>query len=103
MFATPIVEVKPVDVHFIDTGNSDSILIVDNGKTVLIDGADNDDEQLLVDYLTNLGIKELEYVVATHPDADHTGGLDNIINKFKVKNVLIGDGSANTKTYKDFV
>ena len=37
-------EIKPVDVHFIDTGNSDSILIVDNGKFALIDGADNNDE-----------------------------------------------------------
>lgn len=97
--ATP----NSVDIHFLDTGNSDAILIVDNGKTMLIDGGDNDDEKLIVDYLNNLKIKELDYLVLTHPDADHSGGLDNVIKNITVKNVLIGNGSADTKTYKDFV
>lgn len=95
--------VKPVDVHFIDTGNSDAILISDNGKHMLIDAGDNDDEKLIVDYLNNLKIKKLDYVVLTHPDADHSGGLDAVVKNFEIGNVLIGNGSAETKTYKDFV
>ena len=63
--------IKPIDIHYISTGNSDGILISDNGKYAMIDGADNDDEKFLVDYLNNLGIKELEYLILTHPDADH--------------------------------
>lgn len=95
--------VKPVDVHFISTGNSDSILIVDNGKYALIDGADNDDEQSLVDYLTNLGIKQLDYLILTHPDADHCGGLDAVVKNFNIKNVFVGNGDADSKTYQDFI
>ena len=96
-------EIKPVDVHFIDTGNSDSILIVDNGKFALIDGADNNDEQLLVDYLNKQGVKELEYLILTHPDADHCGGLDAVVKNFNIKNVFVGNGNADSKTYKDFI
>ncbi len=70
--------IKPIDIHYISTGNSDCILISDNGKYAMIDGADNDDEQFLIDYLNNLGIKELEYLILPHPDADHCGGLDAI-------------------------
>lgn len=94
---------KKVEIHFIDTGNSDSILIKDNGKTMLIDGAENDDEKLVVDYLKAQEIKKLDYIVLTHPDADHSGGLDNVIKSLEVGTVLIGNGSADTKTYKDFV
>ncbi len=95
--------IKPVDIHYISTGNSDCILICDNGKYALIDGADNDDEQFLVDYLNNLEIKQLEYLILTHPDADHSGGLDAIVKNFKVNQVFVGNGKADTKTYKDFI
>lgn len=46
------------EVHFINTGNSDAILIIQDDKTVLIDAGDNDDESLMVDYLNNLQIKK---------------------------------------------
>lgn len=96
-------ETKTTDVHFISTGNSDSILISDNGKFALIDGADNDDEQYLVNYLNNRGVKQLEYLILTHPDADHAGGLDAVVKNFTIKNAFVGNGNADTKTYKDFV
>ncbi|MDA3729938.1 ComEC/Rec2 family competence protein [Niameybacter massiliensis] len=95
--------IKSVEVHFIDTGNSDAILIKDNGKNMLIDGAENDDEKSLVDYLKAQEIKKLDYIVLTHPDADHCGALDAVIKNFDIGTVLIGNGSADTKTYKDFV
>lgn len=92
-----------VTVHFIDTGNSDSILISDNGKYMIIDGADNNDEEMLVDYINDLNIKKIDYVVLTHPDADHSGGLDAVIRNFEIGQVFVGNGDADTKTYKDFI
>ncbi|PHV71926.1 MBL fold hydrolase [Sporanaerobium hydrogeniformans] len=96
-------EKKNVDIHFISTGNSDAILIKDNGKMMLVDGAENDDEKDLVAYLKEQNVKKLDYVVLTHPDADHCGALDSVIKNFEIGTVLIGNGSADTKTYKDFV
>ncbi len=89
-------------IHFIDTGNSDAILITGE-KNVLIDGADNDDEGSLVSYLNKQGIKTLDYIIATHPDADHIGALDAVIKNIDVKNLLVANGSKDTKTYKDFI
>lgn len=90
-------------IHFINTGNSDSILIIKDNKAALIDGGDNDDEKLVVSYLKNQGIKELEYIFATHPHADHIGGLDAVIDNIKVKNLYVSNGDANTKSYRDFI
>lgn len=51
---------KNVKIHFIDTGNSDAILIQDGKTFILIDGGDNDDEGLMVDYLNNQGVKDIK-------------------------------------------
>lgn len=90
-------------LHFINTGNSDAILIRQGGEAVLIDGGENDDEETVVNYLKDIGVKELKYVIATHPDADHIGGLDAVINSIPVENVYVSNGDANTKTYSDFI
>lgn len=94
---------EEAQLHFIDTGNSDSILIIQGSKAALIDAGDNDDEKRVVNYIKNCGISELEYVFATHPHSDHIGGLDAVVNSIKVKNIFVSNGDANTKTYYDFV
>ena len=96
-------QVAKAEIHFIDTGNSDAILIKADQEAMLIDGGDNDDEQLVVNYLKKQGITELKYVVATHPHADHIGGLDAVINNVTVKQLLVANGDADTKTYRDFI
>lgn len=98
-----ISNVYEAQLHFINTGNSDSILIRQGGEAALIDGGDNDDEKTVVNYLKDIGVKKLKYVVATHPDADHIGGLDAVINSIPVETVYVSNGDANTKTYSDFI
>lgn len=72
-------------VHFLDTGNSDAILIRQGDKTILIDGADTDDGASLVKYLKNTGVKDIDYMINTHPDADHVGGLSTVMSEFPIK------------------
>lgn len=91
------------ELHFIDTGNSDAILIKNDNKFALIDGGDNDDEERVVSYLKDQGVKELEYIFATHPHADHIGGLDAVVNDIPVKNVYVSNGDSDSKTYSDFI
>ncbi|MBE6025099.1 MAG: MBL fold metallo-hydrolase [Cellulosilyticum sp.] len=100
---TPGVSLSDAYIHFIDTGNSDAILIEQGEHAALIDGGDNDDETLVADYIQAQGITRLDYVFATHPDADHIGGLDGVISKLQIGQVLVGNGEATTKTYKDFI
>ena len=91
------------ELHFIDTGNSDAILIKNNNKFALIDGGDNDDEERVVSYLKDQGVKELEHIFATHPHADHIGGLDAVVNDIPVKNVYVSNGDSDSKTYSAFI
>ncbi|MGL4571363.1 MAG: ComEC/Rec2 family competence protein [Clostridium sp.] len=89
-------------VHFINTGNSDAILIT-GSKNILIDGGDNDDEKSLVKYIKDQGVKSLDYMIATHPHADHIGALDAVLKAFKVNNLLVANGSSTSDTYTDFI
>ncbi|CZR97283.1 ComEC family competence protein [Clostridioides difficile] len=94
---------KNVKIHFINTGNSDAILIQEGKTFSLIDGGDNDDENLMVDYLNKQGVKDIKYLIATHSHADHLGGLDSVVKNFNIENVFVSNGSAETKSYRDFI
>lgn len=92
---------KNLRVYYFDVGQADSILIVDNGKTMLIDAGNNDDGDLVVNNLKKLGITKLDYVIGTHPHEDHIGGLDNVIDNFDIGTIYMPKVQANTKTYED--
>lgn len=56
-----------LEVHFIDVGQGDAILIKQNGYNMLIDAGDNHKGQDVVNYLKSEDIKTLDYVIGTHP------------------------------------
>ena len=93
--------VSGLEVHFIDVGQAESILIRLEDNNILIDAGNNKDGKLLVKYFKNLGIKKFNYVVGTHPHEDHIGGLDNIIKEFDIEHILMPDVTTNTKTFED--
>lgn len=90
-----------LQVHFIDVGQGDASLIICNGEAMLIDAGDNDKGTSVQKYLKDQGISNLKYVIGTHPDADHIGGLDVVIYKFSCENILMPDATSDTKTYLD--
>ncbi len=92
-----------LEVHFIDVGQGDSTLLISKGETLLIDGGDREYSSKVVSYIENLGIKEIDYLVATHPHSDHINGLVGVINKFDVKNVIKNEESVDTRVYESFV
>lgn len=91
-----------IQVHFIDVGQADSILILsEEGEAMLVDAGNNEDGTMVVKYLKEQGIKKLKYVIATHPHEDHIGGMDDVINNFTVEAVLMPDVTHTTKTFED--
>lgn len=93
-----------LQVYFLDVGQGDSTLIVTpKHQYILIDAGNNDQGKNVVKYLTHLGVKTLDVMIATHPDADHIGGLDDVLKAFDVKEVYAPKVSHNTVTFEDFL
>ena len=91
-------------VHYLDVGEADSIFIeLPNGETMLIDAGETQDEEKIADYIENLNYDTIDYVIGTHPHADHIGGLAYIIKNFEVKNIYMPKVATNTKTYENLL
>lgn len=89
-----------LNVHFIDVGQGDSILIQFNNKNLLIDSGSRCMCNKTLNYIKNQGVKTLDYVIATHPHEDHIGCMDKIINEFNVKSFYAPRVSTNTEEFK---
>lgn len=90
------------EVHFIDVGQGDCSLIkLSDGKTMLIDAGNNGDIEKIKPYLDNEGVSRIDYLIGTHPHADHIGALDDVIRNYDIGEIYMPNASATTKTYKD--
>lgn len=90
-----------LQVHFIDVGQGDSTLIRCGNEAMLIDAGDNDKGTTLQLYLQKQGVEALTYVIGTHPDSDHIGGLDVILTKFDCATVILPETASDTAAYRD--
>ncbi len=89
-------------VHFIDVDQADAILIDNQDFEVLIDGGNNKDGKTVVSYIKNYVDGPLDLVIATHPDADHIGGLDDVIEAYTVSKIIDSGAKKDTKTYNEY-
>lgn len=89
-------------VHFIDVGQGDSSLIECDGKTMLIDGGDKSASSTVYTYLKKHSITYLDYVVCTHADADHVGGLSGALEYATAGTVYCPVDDYSTKAFQNF-
>lgn len=92
-----------LEVHFIDVGQADCILVKNDEVSMLIDAGNNDDGELIEKYLKNEDITKLDYVIGTHPHEDHIGALDVVINNFDVNTIIMPNKVSTTKTFEDVI
>lgn len=94
---------EDLTVHFLDIGQGDCTLLTQGEHAMLIDAGDNDQGTKVQSYLEYLGISSLDYLVLTHPDADHIGGADVVIYKFDCNTILMPERKTDTRTYDDVI
>jgi beta-lactamase superfamily II metal-dependent hydrolase len=93
-------ELGEIEYHFIDVGQGDSTLIRTPEGDILIDAGENSAEDELKAYLDLQGVEVLYYAIFTHPDSDHIGGADMVLEEYEVLNVIKPDFEKTTKVYK---
>lgn len=96
-----------MSVHEIDVGQGDCTFVRAGDVTVLIDSGERGNGENVLDYIESLGIKRLDYVVATHPHSDHIGGLIEVLKNIDVGTLLIPEISESmiptSSTYSSFM
>ena len=90
-------------IHYIDVGQGDCILIQVNNKNLLIDSGPSSNRKSLLDYLENLNIKKLDYIIATHPHEDHIGNMADVIRKYDVGAFYAPKVTHTSKTFEKMV
>ena len=98
-------------IDFIDVGQGDATLIVTNtNKKILIDGGGSEfnsdfdvGKNTLLPHLLKKKINKLDYVIISHFDSDHVGGILTILNELKVEKVIIGKQFETSQNYEEFI
>ena len=93
-----------LQISYLDVGQGDcSFLLLPDGKTVLIDAGNPENGQEIIQYIRDTGTDTLDYVIATHPHADHIGGMAEVIQAFDVKNVYMPKKSHTSETFENLL
>lgn len=90
-----------LEVHYIDVGQGDATLIKLGDHAMLIDAGTEESGTKLQLYLQKQQVDSLDYLILTHPDADHIGGGDVVITKFNCGQVMMSSFTRDTASYRD--
>ena len=92
-----------VTIKFIDVGQGEAILIALPEKTMLIDAGPTGSAPKIAQVLQELGRNKIDYLVATHPDEDHIGGMADVISNTQIGTIYAPNKTNNTATYRKFL
>lgn len=95
-------DTEKMQVHFLDVGQGLSVLVELGEEVLVYDGGGRDTSSLVVAYLQEQGITEIDYLISSHYDADHVSGLIGCLYAFDVKQVIGSDYVHDSKLYTSF-
>lgn len=97
-----ITEDSTFEIFYLDVGQGDAACVLCDGHAMMIDGGNNSESSLIYSFLRSHEITYLDYIVASHPDADHIGGLSGALNYADVGTAYCTVTEHDTETFKDF-
>lgn len=92
-----------LNILFLYVGQADSTLIKLKDKVMLIDAGNNEDGINISNFLKSEGISKIDYLVGTHADEDHIGGLDDIVNELEIGKIFMPKIGEDAKNYQNVV
>ena len=105
--ATEPIPVRTADstfeIYFLDVGQGDAACVICDGAVMLIDGGNKSNSSLIYSFLKSHNIQHLDYIIATHPDADHVGGLAGALNYATAGTAFCTVSDYDSEPFKDFI
>jgi len=93
-----------LEVFFLDVKQADCILVKTGNHAMLVDAANRGQDNLVLGYLEQYGVTSLDYLVATHPDADHIGSMASVIRKMdSIGEIIMPDKTHTTVTFSNLM
>ncbi len=92
-------QASDLEVHFLDVGQGLSVFVRSGEHTLLYDGGDRDTSSFVVAYLKQQQVESLDYVIASHYDADHISGLIGALHVFPADTIMGPDYVHESDTY----
>lgn len=91
-------------IRYLDVAQGDSALVeLPDGKTMLVDAGEASASQIVLDALAAAKVDRIDYLVASHPHADHIGGMEAVLETIEVGEVWAPDAPDATDTYTGFL
>ncbi|MCQ2799448.1 MAG: ComEC/Rec2 family competence protein [Bacilli bacterium] len=88
----PLLNIGLDQVVFLNVGQGDCIFIRNNTKTVMIDTGGNTSfdiaKEVLIPFFRKERVSKLDYLIISHDDTDHSGGVDSLKSNFKIRNII---------------
>ena len=92
---------KDFAVYYVDVGQGDAAVVVCDGKTLVIDGGTDEGGDALCSYMRNtLKTEQVDFMIATHPHADHIGGLSDVLREYTVKKLFSSVDVYDSRTFE---
>lgn len=87
-------------VKYIDVGQGDSeFILLPNGETILIDAGESSSGKNVISAVKEMSVDKIDYLIATHPHADHIGGMPEVIDSFDIGRIYMPKTEYSSKTY----
>lgn len=93
---------QPFELHLLDVGQGQSVLIEADGHYMLIDGGGRSSSSFVVSYLKQQGIDHLDLIAVSHYDEDHMSGLIGALSVFPDDELLLPSYEGEGSLYQSF-